>query len=82
MIMYFLLVTGHSSTVMYVLTSPNICILAALTWPAYLLSPMIYMNMYSRVKEALFMTMLTNCVTGMGGINITIVVTIVFMFLL
>lgn len=82
MIMYFLIVTGHCSVAMYTFTSENICILGAISWPAYLLSPMIYMNMYSRVKEAIFMTSLGNSILGQGGIMITIVITLFFMFLL
>ena len=82
MIMYFLMITGHNSTALYAVTSSHICIFSALIWPAYILSPMIYMNMYSRVKEAIFMTMISNCVLGMGGIMVTILSTLAFIFLL
>ena len=43
---------------------------------------MIYMNMYSRVKEAIFMTMLSNCVLGMGGIMWTIILVLCFTMVL
>ena len=39
---------------------------------------MIYMNLYSRVKEAIFMTMLSNCVLGMGGIMFVVLVSLGF----
>ena len=54
------------------------CLFCSLTWPAYILSPMIYMNMYSRVKEAIYMTMLSNCVLGMGGIMWVILICLGF----
>jgi hypothetical protein len=80
--MFFILVTGHNGTAKYFVTSELIWMISSIVWPAYILSPMVYMNMYSRVKEAIYMTMLGNCVLGMGGIMCTILFTLSFIFLL
>lgn len=66
MSLYFLMICGHNPTALYTGTSGNVCIISAMVWPNYMLSPLIYMNMYSRVKEAIYMTLFANCVLGMG----------------
>ena len=81
MTMYFLLIAGHSSRIFYMTTSKNMSIVAQLTWPAFLLSPIIFMNMYSRTKEAIYMTMMGNSILGMGGMCFTYFGCIAFMFL-
>jgi Na+-transporting methylmalonyl-CoA/oxaloacetate decarboxylase gamma subunit len=38
------------------------------------------MNMYSRTQEALFMTNIGNCVLGMGGMVLSYLTSILFMY--
>lgn len=54
--------------------------LGAMVWPCYMITPFVYMFMFSSVDESVFMTMLGNCVLGMGGIFITFGVAIIFIF--
>jgi hypothetical protein len=82
MIMYFLMICGHNSTALYFSKNSYICLFGAIMWPAYIISPIVYMNMYSRVKEAIYMTMLSNCVLGMGGIMYVILITFAFLMVL
>ena len=64
------------------LTNEYMCMVGALVWPSYLLSPIIYMNMYSRTQEALFMTNIGNCVLGMGGMILTYLTSVLFTFMI
>ena len=45
-----------------------------------MITPLVYMYMFSSVSESVFMTMLGNCVLGMGGILITFVIAVIFIF--
>jgi len=82
MSMFFFVITGHCPFALTLITEPVIGVINCMIWPAFLLSPMIYMNMYARVKEAIYMTMLTNCVKGMGGMMFTYISTVVFVMLI
>lgn len=47
-----------------------------------MLAPLVYMNMYCTVDEAIYMTMLSNNILGMGAMLITILVAFLFILII
>ena len=80
MILFFFINLDHFSGMRFIFRNPIVNIMGALVWPCYLLTPLVYMNLFSSVKESVYITMIGNCVLGIGGILITFVFSVLFIF--
>ena len=81
MIIFFYINLDHSEGMRFVFRNKIVNFLGAMVWPCYMITPLVYMFTFSSVSESVLMTMLGNCVLGMGGILITFVVAVIFIFL-
>jgi len=71
---------NHSEKLRFAFRNKIVNMLGVMVWPCYMITPLVYMYMFSSVDESVFMTMLGNCVLGMGVIFITFAVAIIFIF--
>jgi len=81
MVLFFWLVLDHNPIMRAMAGAPSNNVLLSLLWPSYILAPLVYMNMYCSVSEAIFMTMINNIYLGMGAMWLTIVFAAVFLLL-
>jgi hypothetical protein len=73
MLLAFYIIFGHSNIGKLMLCNPAFNAMGKLVYPAYLVSPIIMMIVYSNTDHGIFMTMLGNMTLGMGHMFIAFI---------
>lgn len=82
MVLFFYIVLDHSPILRNLLGAPTNNVMNIFIWPCYIIAPLVYMNLYCTLNEAIYMTMLNNIYLGMGAMWTTIFVALAFQYLI
>ncbi len=82
MLIAFYIILGHSNIGKLILMNPVFNAVGKLVYPAYLISPIIMMVVYSNTDHGIFMTMIGNVTLGMGHMMIAFsIAAVIYIFI-